>query len=276
MLVAAVLANNYVSSQQSKEGIASAKRTALAISKQIATDRIVYTDQVMKKLLAVPGGFTGGAMTDLGASNKVPLPASFVHLTSDIINHDSDGYHTVDLRSLWNINPSKGPSSEQERKALEDVARDPTTTASFIEGEGSHARMVVITADVASSDNCVSCHNHSEASPKRDFKKMDVMGGLIVSVPLKATFAAARQGAISTTLIICAEFLLVMIILSIIQVKFVTKPLAALEKAADHISSGVFDDKIPALSNDEVGRLGKAFDRMRQSLKQAMKALERK
>lgn len=48
MLVAAVLANNYVSSQQSKEGIASAKRTALAISKQIATDRIVYTDQVMK------------------------------------------------------------------------------------------------------------------------------------------------------------------------------------------------------------------------------------
>ena len=38
--------------------------------------------------------------------------------------------------------------------------------------------------DRAVSRACVSCHNAHVESPKRDFKLNDVMGGLVIEVPL--------------------------------------------------------------------------------------------
>jgi hypothetical protein len=38
--------------------------------------------------------------------------------------------------------------------------------------------------DRAVSQACIGCHNAHPDSPKRDFKQNDVMGGMIVSIPL--------------------------------------------------------------------------------------------
>jgi hypothetical protein len=39
--------------------------------------------------------------------------------------------------------------------------------------------------DFAVAESCVSCHNSHPTSPKRDFKLNDVMGGIVLSIPLK-------------------------------------------------------------------------------------------
>ena len=39
--------------------------------------------------------------------------------------------------------------------------------------------------DRAVSRACVSCHNSHPEGPKRDFKLNDVMGGLVIQVPLE-------------------------------------------------------------------------------------------
>ena len=41
-----------------------------------------------------------------------------------------------------------------------------------------------IYADRAISKACVSCHNAHLRSPKRDFKLNDVMGGIVITLPL--------------------------------------------------------------------------------------------
>jgi signal transduction histidine kinase len=50
----------------------------------------------------------------------------------------------------------------------------------------------------------------------------------------------------------------------------VTRPLAALTAAAERLTSGELGTPVPALDEDEVGRLGLALERMRVSLKQSL------
>ena len=42
-----------------------------------------------------------------------------------------------------------------------------------------------IYADRAVSQACVGCHNTHPRSPKKDFKMGDVMGGLVIEIPLE-------------------------------------------------------------------------------------------
>jgi len=39
-------------------------------------------------------------------------------------------------------------------------------------------------ADKAVSQSCVGCHNAHPNSPKKDFKPQDVMGGILLTIPL--------------------------------------------------------------------------------------------
>jgi signal transduction histidine kinase len=55
-----------------------------------------------------------------------------------------------------------------------------------------------------------------------------------------------------------------------------TRPLVALTRAADRLTAGDLDKPMPALAEDEVGRLGAALERMRLSLKDAREQLERR
>nr|MBP8199272.1 DUF3365 domain-containing protein [Nitrospira sp.] len=41
-----------------------------------------------------------------------------------------------------------------------------------------------IYADRAVSESCVSCHNAHANSPRRDYKLNDIMGGVIVTIPI--------------------------------------------------------------------------------------------
>jgi len=41
-----------------------------------------------------------------------------------------------------------------------------------------------IYADKAASQSCVGCHNAHPNSPKKDFKPHDVMGGILLTIPL--------------------------------------------------------------------------------------------
>ena len=39
-------------------------------------------------------------------------------------------------------------------------------------------------ADLAVSSVCVSCHNADPRSPKRDYKMRDVLGAVLISIPM--------------------------------------------------------------------------------------------
>ena len=182
MVILSVALGFVIYRQEKRSVIAQARQTARSIGAQIAADRAMYTEKVVQKLVAEHSDITFADMKNVGAPRTLPLPASFVHLTSNVVN--AKGLHTVDLLSLWNINPDKKPQTDDVRHALEELVRTPDQPQEILVDQGPSAHFVSVTADMASAQGCVDCHNRLPESPKHDFRLGDVMGGLMVSVPL--------------------------------------------------------------------------------------------
>ena len=78
-----------------------------------------------------------------------------------------------------------GSANDFERKGLKAVQQNPPEPYTGFITQGRESLYVAIYADLAVSKSCVNCHNRHLLSPKRDQKLRDVMGGIIISFPVK-------------------------------------------------------------------------------------------
>jgi len=93
-------------------------------------------------------------------------------------------FHYV-LRSLWPINPKNAPETDIEKTGLSYVEGNLESNYYAEESLGGRRYFTAVYAVVATGTACADCHNRDARSPKKDFKTGDVMGGLIVRVPLE-------------------------------------------------------------------------------------------
>ena len=69
------------------------------------------------------------------------------------------------------------PKTQAEEDALKKLAANPATGIITFE-DGNQFKGIA--ADLAIAESCVSCHNAHPRSPKKDFKKGDLMGAIVV------------------------------------------------------------------------------------------------
>lgn len=93
-------------------------------------------------------------------------------------------FHYV-LRSLWPINPKNAPETDTEIAGLRYVVSEPESNYYAEESLGGRRYFTAVYAVAATGNACADCHNRDTRSPKKDFKPGDVIGGLIVRVPLE-------------------------------------------------------------------------------------------
>jgi len=115
---------------------------------------------------------------------SLPLPAQFLREASDLaaITGTKVRYRLI---SLWPINPLNAPTSVFETQGLEAIREHPeraSTRTVMMEGQ---RYFQAIYADRAVTQACIGCHNAHPSSPKKDFKIADVMGGLVIEIPLE-------------------------------------------------------------------------------------------
>jgi hypothetical protein len=147
----------------------------------IEADRTFYTIHVVERLQK--DGGTAAAEDWRAKKNVLPLPAQFLMESSELAN--KTGAHVrYRLISLWPINPQNAPYSDSEKQALEAVQQHPERSANGTVNVGNRRYFQAIYADRAVSQSCVGCHNAHPKSPKKDFKVHDVMGGLVIEIPL--------------------------------------------------------------------------------------------
>ncbi len=145
----------------------------------IEADRTFYTQHVVARMEAM---LIVNASEDWVNDKTLPLPAQFLREASRSLRL-RDAPFRYRLVSLWPLNSRNAPVSDQERQMVEQVVK----FGEVMEGEMTlnHKRYFqAIYPDRAVSRACVSCHNAHTESPKRDFKLNDVMGGLVIEVPL--------------------------------------------------------------------------------------------
>jgi len=144
----------------------------------IEADRTVYTTHVVERMQE--HGITL-AEEHWEQQKALPLPAQFLNYAGKLAAEGGSGIR-YGLISLWPIR--NGPSTEFERKALETLANKPGVPVTGVVMSGKKRYFQAIYADRAVTKACVTCHNSHLLSPKRNFKLDDVMGGIVITIPL--------------------------------------------------------------------------------------------
>ncbi len=155
-----------------------AEKVADLVHAVIEADRTIYTTHVVERMQEK--GITFAA-EHWEQRNALPLPAQFLKLAGRLAAESGIGIR-YGLISLWPIR--SGPTTEFERKGLEAVRTHPERPATSVVTSGRKRYFQAIYADRAVSKACVSCHNTHLLSPKRDFQLNDVMGGIVITIPL--------------------------------------------------------------------------------------------
>lgn len=115
------------------------------------------------------------------------LPAQFLLLSSQLAEAKGIGMR-YRLASLWPINPQNGPASKTETTGLEKLVQNPDKPFSWVVKKGAMWYYETLFPDKAIATSCANCHNADPRSPKKDFQKGDVMGGIILDIPLGTRF----------------------------------------------------------------------------------------
>ena len=91
----------------------------------------------------------------------------------------------------------------------------------------------------------------------------------ISSEPVQMAVNTMTGQVIGATLFLC----LVVFCLTLPLIETIIQPVSALTHAAENISDGLWDKEIPIVSNDEIGKLTKSFNKMTKTIKSSQKQL---
>lgn len=148
----------------------------------MSSDRAVYTKEVVQRLQNEEKVIK--ASEHWQDDKALPLPAQMFRMGAETVAATNPGF-SYSLLSLWPINKQNMPKTEAEQAGLQFVADSMGKTNYYAEETlGGQKYFTAVYADVAVSKACVSCHNNHDDSPKTDFALDDVMGGVVIRIPM--------------------------------------------------------------------------------------------
>jgi len=147
----------------------------------IEADREVYTKHVVERL-QVKGVIV--ASENWEEKNTLPLPAQFLMESGRVMARKGIGVQ-YRLISLWPINNRNVARSELEKEGLGTILTHPNKPYTGYVKVGTARYFQAVYPDLAVTQACIGCHNAHPDSPKRDFKINDVMGAMVISIPVK-------------------------------------------------------------------------------------------
>lgn len=158
------------------------RRMADGIHAVVDADRSIYTKKVVNRLVKEEKVIKA---TEMWQEDKtLPLPAQMLRMGSELVAEKKLGF-SYSLQSLWAINKQNMPKTAVEKEGLEAIAKDKTLKYYKEEVLGGQKYLTAVYADVAVAAACVDCHNDHDDSPKTDFKIGDVMGGVVIRIPIE-------------------------------------------------------------------------------------------
>ena len=146
----------------------------------IAADRETYAEDVVHRLQNVEKVIR--ANEKFKEEKGLPLPSQMLRMGAQRASEKVDFRYA--LISLSAINKANMPRTDFERRGLEQLAGAPDRPFTSYESAGGKRYFMAVYADRAVSDACVDCHNAHKESPRHDFKRGDVMGGVVIALPV--------------------------------------------------------------------------------------------
>ena len=166
---------------KNKGGVISAKQFTDAIHTVLAVDRAVYTKLIISRL-AVKEKVIKASEHWL-EDKALVLPAQMLRASAEMVIDRGENFSFA-LLSSWPLNPQNRPRTELEKTGLKFIEENAPENYYGEEVLGGVKYFSAIYPDSAIVKACATCHNDHKDSPRRDFKVGDVMGGIIIRIPL--------------------------------------------------------------------------------------------
>jgi hypothetical protein len=157
-----------------------AETAANYVHSVIQADRTFYTTEIVERM-QMRGIVV--ASENWRETARLPLPAQFLIEAGRLVAAERGGLR-FRLISNWAINKKNRPTSDFERTGLVEILVNPDRPYTEVTTVDGTSVFQALYPDRAVSQTCVGCHNAHPDSPKRDFKPRDVIGGLLLTIPL--------------------------------------------------------------------------------------------
>lgn len=158
------------------------QRMADALHTVLEADRTVYTKVVVHRLQNEEKVIN--ASEHWKDDKALVLPAQMFRMGAEAVSRKNAGF-SYSLLSLWPVNKQNAAKTAVEKEGLKAIAANPEKPFYKKEKLGAQTYFTAVYADKAVSKACVSCHNEHRDSPRSDFKLNEVMGGVVIRIPMQ-------------------------------------------------------------------------------------------
>jgi HAMP domain-containing protein len=137
-----------------------------------------------------------------------------------------------------------------------------------------------------SKETCLQCHSTPGNAPKTMIQQYGTANGFgwqlneivaaqIISIPASKVIDKANTSSFLIVGLVSALFIIVILLVNFFLNTQVVRPLKHITRIAEEVSTGHMEAEFEQFSNDEIGKLARAFKRMKLSLELAMKRIKR-
>ncbi|MEJ2142761.1 MAG: DUF3365 domain-containing protein [Gammaproteobacteria bacterium] len=159
------------------------KSMADALHSVMEADRTVYTKLIVNRLVKEEKVIK--ASEHWKDDKALVLPAQMFRYGAERVSEKGSDF-SYSLLSLWPVNKQNKPKTDVEKTGLKYIADNPGKNYYSEETLGEQKYYTAIYPDIAVAPACTSCHNAHKDSPRTDFKIGDVMGGVVIRIPMKS------------------------------------------------------------------------------------------
>ncbi len=162
------------------------KQMADALHLVMESDRTTYTRKIVQRLAKKEKVIK--ASEHFEDEKALVLPAQMfrfgAELAAEKISSNPEMDFSYSLQSLWPINSQNAPKTPVEKEALKYIADNVGENFYGEEELGGKKYFTAVYPDIAVAPVCASCHNEHKDTPRTDFKPGDVMGGVVIRIPM--------------------------------------------------------------------------------------------
>ena len=152
-----------------------------AIHTVLEADRTAYTRLIVNRLANEEKIIE--ASEQWKEEKALLLPAQMFRAGAEL-SQERGADFSYALLSLWPINKQNKPQTEVEKAGLQYIVDHPGENYYGEETLGGARYYTAVYPDVAVAEACITCHNDHKDSPRTDFELGDVMGGVVIRIPL--------------------------------------------------------------------------------------------
>lgn len=260
-LVAAVVLTWVVIPRMIEQNVADGAITeGQQIAAQFQTLRNYYTDLVVAKVVRHGSmRVSGDHMTDPDA---IPLPATMILDLSELLAKQNT---SIKLYSRYPFpNRANRRLDTFQQSALSFLSANPQATFSRAEIQNGKHVVRTAVADVMTAQACVTCHNTTADSPKKDWKIGDVRGVLEVDSNIEAQLA---DGLKVSNYIILGIVLVGLGLLGVLLIaaRSVIRPIRDIATQTTKLATGNLNAVVSGIARtDEIGDMAKAVEVFRR------------